>query len=87
MTFELPAVAFDPRATRISAADAGVHVVPNDVNEYAAAIVELMEDQPRRSRLGKLGRARVEVEPAWSHQERAYRGVIAGSRTPARTGG
>ncbi len=26
-------------------------------------------------RLGKLGRARVEQEPAWCHQERAYLGV------------
>jgi glycosyltransferase involved in cell wall biosynthesis len=91
MAFELPVIAFDLRETRVSAADAGVYVVPNDVNEYAAAIIELMDDEPRRALLGKLGRARVEQELAWSHQERAYlgvyRGVMAGSRSPARTGG
>jgi glycosyltransferase involved in cell wall biosynthesis len=91
MAFELPVVAFDLRETRVSAANTGVYVEPNDVNEYAAAIVELLDDEPRRSRLGKLGRARVEQELAWSHQQRAYlgvyRGVMAGSRTPARTGG
>jgi glycosyltransferase involved in cell wall biosynthesis len=91
MAFELPVVAFDLRETQVSAADAGVYVEPNDVNEYAAAIVELMDDEPRRSRLGKLGRVRVEQELARSHQQRAYlgvyRGVMAGSKTPARTGG
>ena len=49
-----------------------MYVTPNDVHEYAAAIVELMDDEPRRFRLGKLGRARVEQELAWSHQQRAY---------------
>ena len=37
-----------------------------------AAIVELLEDEPKRHRLGKLGRARVEQELAWGHQQRAY---------------
>jgi glycosyltransferase involved in cell wall biosynthesis len=68
-----------------------VYVVPNDVHAYAAAIVELMDDEPRRSELGKLGRTRVEQELAWSHQRRAYLGVYrsltAGSKTPARAGG
>jgi glycosyltransferase involved in cell wall biosynthesis len=90
MAFELPVVAFDLRETRISAGDAGVYVVPNDVYEYAAAIVKLMDDEPRRSRLGKLGRAHVEQELAWSHQERAYlsvyRSLIADSKTPEGTG-
>ena len=72
MSFELPVVAFDLRETRVSAGDAAVYVKPNDVHEYAEAIVELMDDEAKRTRLGKLGRARVEQELAWSHQERAY---------------
>jgi glycosyltransferase involved in cell wall biosynthesis len=91
MAFELPVVAFDLRETRVSAGDAGVYVVPNDVHAYAAAIVELMDDEPRRSQLGKLGRVRVEQELAWSHQRRAYlrvyRSLTAGSKTLARAGG
>jgi len=75
MAFELPVVAFDLRETRVSAGDAGTYVTPNDVGEYARAIVALVDDEPRRSRLGKLGRARVEQELAWSHQQRAYLGV------------
>ena len=75
MAFELPVVAFDLRETRVSAADAAVYVKPNDVREFAAAMVDLIDDESKRAQLGKLGRARVEQELAWSHQERAYLGV------------
>jgi glycosyltransferase involved in cell wall biosynthesis len=72
MAFELPVVAFDLRETRVSVADAGIYVVPNDIREYAKAIVGLIDDAPARELLGKRGRTRVEAELAWSHQERAY---------------
>jgi glycosyltransferase involved in cell wall biosynthesis len=75
MAFELPVVAFDLRETRVSAGDAAVYVKPNDEHSYAEAIVALMDDESMRARLGKLGRARVEQELAWSHQERAYLSV------------
>jgi len=90
MAFELPVVAFDLRETRVSAGDAAVYVKPNDVREYAAAIVDLIDDESRRHELGKLGRARVEQELAWSHQERAYLGVyqalLKGGSTAGRAG-
>ena len=75
MAFELPVVAFDLRETRVSAQDAAVYATPNDVHEYAKALVGLLDDEAARAQLGKLGRARVEDELAWSHQERAYLGV------------
>jgi glycosyltransferase involved in cell wall biosynthesis len=91
MAFELPVVAFDLRETRVSCGDAAVYVTPNDVYDYAIAIVDLMDDESRRARLGKLGRARVERELAWSHQERAYlgiyRGLLGDSTVIERTGG
>ncbi len=90
MAFELPVVAFDLRETRVSAGDAAVYVRPNDVREYAAALVDLVDDEPRRARLGKTGRARVEQELAWSHQERAYLDVyhaIAPEGRPTPAGG
>jgi glycosyltransferase involved in cell wall biosynthesis len=68
MAFELPVVAFDLRETRVSAQSAAVYVTPNDVGEYAKAIVELMDDETARAQLAKIGRARVE-------DERAYVGV------------
>ena len=75
MAFEVPVVAFDLRETRVSAGEAAVYVEPNDVRLYAKAIVSLMDDEAGRAQLGKIGRARVETELAWSHQERAYLGV------------
>jgi glycosyltransferase involved in cell wall biosynthesis len=75
MSFELPVVAFDLRETRVSAAAAAVYVQPNDIHEYAKAIVDLMDDEAGRAQLAKIGRARVEDELAWRHQERAYLGV------------
>jgi glycosyltransferase involved in cell wall biosynthesis len=75
MAFELPVVAFDLRETRVSAQDAAVYATPNDVHEYAKALVGLLDDEAARAQLGKVGRARVEDDLAWSHQERAYLGV------------
>ena len=77
MSFGLPVVAFDLHETRVSAASAAVYVTPNDVREYAKAIVDLADDQATRDRLGKDGRARVEDELAWAHQRRAYLNVYA----------
>jgi glycosyltransferase involved in cell wall biosynthesis len=77
MAYELPVVAFDLRETRVSAGDAAVYVTPNDEREYARAIVELLDDEPRRAQLGKTGRVLVEQQLAWSHQELAYIGVYA----------
>ena len=90
MAFELPVVAFDLHETRVSAGDAGVYATPNDIDDYVAAIVKLMDDEPTRSRMGKLGRARVEQELAWSHQQRAYLEVyrsLTDTARPPRSGG
>jgi glycosyltransferase involved in cell wall biosynthesis len=85
MSFELPVVAFDLRETRTSAGDAAVYVKPNEVYDYAEAIVGLMDDEPGRTLLGQVGRARIEQELAWRHQERhyldVYQGLINGDKT------
>jgi len=83
MSFELPVVAFDLRETRVSAGAAAVYVTPNDVHEYAKAIVNLLDDEESRARLARTGRARVEDELAWKHQERAYVGVYERLAGPA----
>ncbi len=75
MAFGLPVIAFDLRETRVSAGNAAVYAQPNDENEYAEAIVTLIDDEPRRAQMGKLARERVEQELAWNHQENAYLGV------------
>ena len=72
MAFELPVVAFDLIETKVSAEDAAVYVEPNDVAQYGEAIVDLLDDEVRRRRMGKLGRERVERVLAWNHQRKAY---------------
>ena len=75
MAFGLPVVAFDLVETRVSAGEAGVYVEPNDATRYAKAIVDLIDDEPRRRSMGALGRARIENQLAWRHQRRRYVGV------------
>ena len=69
MAFELPVVAFDLRETRVvGRRRRGLRHAQRRFSEYAEAIVALMDDEPRRTQLGQLGRARVEKELAWTHQ-------------------
>jgi glycosyltransferase involved in cell wall biosynthesis len=84
MAFGLPVVAFDLTETRVSAADAAVYVHPNDVLEYARAVVDLVDDPDRRAEMGRRGRQRVEQLLAWKHQQRGYLRVfdeLVGRRT------
>ena len=60
MAFDLPVVAFDLHETRVSAAEAAIYAPPNDVGLYARAIVDLLDDEPRRRSMGALGRTRIE---------------------------
>jgi len=87
MVFGLPVVAFDLRETRVSAGDAAVYVQPNDEQQYAEAIVALLDDAPRRELMGKLAQERVEQELAWDYQESTYLGVykrVLGQARPGR---
>ena len=86
MSFRLPVVAFDLRETRVSAGEAAVYATPNEVTDFAARIVELVDDEDRRDKMGRLGRERVERELAWSHQQHAYVGMydeLTGRAGPA----
>jgi glycosyltransferase involved in cell wall biosynthesis len=72
MSFELPVVAFDLKETRVSAGSAAVYARPNDVEDFASAIVALLDDPERRTALGRIGRERVEQHLAWPHQAVKY---------------
>jgi glycosyltransferase involved in cell wall biosynthesis len=72
MAFGVPVVAFDLRETRVSAGLAARYVEPNDVEAYARAVLELIDDPRSRSEMGRIGRERVERYLAWEHQESGY---------------
>jgi glycosyltransferase involved in cell wall biosynthesis len=66
MAHAKPIVSFDLTETRFSAQDAALFVKPNDEEQFAAAIVKLMDDPAMRARMGAFGRERVERELQWS---------------------
>ena len=72
MAFELPAVAFDLKETRVSAAEAACYVESGDVPAFAGAIVDLLDDDKKREVMGRAGRSRIEDELGWSYQREAY---------------
>ena len=76
MAFELPVVAFDLVETRVSAGPAAVYVHPGDLDAYARAIVDLLDDPATRATMGRSGRRRVVDRLAWSHQAPAYLAVV-----------
>jgi glycosyltransferase involved in cell wall biosynthesis len=72
MAFGLPVAAFDLHETRVSAGDAAVYAEPNRVESYAQAILTLLDDEPRRADMGRIGRRRIEEELGWIHQRPRY---------------
>jgi glycosyltransferase involved in cell wall biosynthesis len=91
MAYRLPVVAFDLLETRVSAADAAVYATPNRIDCYAQAVIDLLDDEPRRVAMGTVGRQRIERELSWDHQRDRYVSVydrlfgIEDTRLPALT--
>ena len=65
MAFGKPIVTFDLKETRYSALEAAIYVKPNDEIEFAKAIVTLMEDPARCSKMGDYGRKRILQVLSW----------------------
>ncbi|WP_230204771.1 glycosyltransferase family 4 protein [Parafrankia elaeagni] len=75
MAFGLPVVAFDLTETRVSAGEAAVYATTDEPSAFARALAELIDDPERRSKLGTIGRERIENELSWRHSARQYVGV------------
>jgi glycosyltransferase involved in cell wall biosynthesis len=72
LAFGLPVLAFDLKETRVSAGEAGVYITDGDLPAYARALVDLLDDEARRTTMGAAGRARIENGLGWPHQRGAY---------------
>jgi glycosyltransferase involved in cell wall biosynthesis len=75
MAFGLPTVAFDLHETRYSAGESAVYAVPNEVDDYARSIIQLLDDEPRRVKMGDVAIERIRKELAWEYQSPEYVGV------------
>jgi glycosyltransferase involved in cell wall biosynthesis len=64
-----PVVAFDLAETRRTAGEAAVYAERDDPVAFADAIDELLDDAPRRERLGALGRERATTVLSWRASE------------------
>lgn len=68
MALGKPIVQFDLTEGRNSAQRASLYARKNDALDFAAKIVELLDDPPRRAEMGEFGRKRVENELEWRHE-------------------
>ncbi len=68
MAFEKPIVQFDVTEGRVSAQDASLYAAPNDTADFAAKILELIDDPARGAAMGRAGRVRVETALSWDYQ-------------------
>ena len=68
MAFSKPIVQFDVTEGRYSAGEASLYATANDIVDFADKIEVLLADPDRCAEMGRIGRARVEVQFAWPHQ-------------------
>lgn len=67
MALGKPVVMFDLTEGRVSAGDAAVYAQRNDARDLAEKTLSLLEDAEARTRMGALGRDRVERQLSWTH--------------------
>ena len=76
MAMSKPIVAYELKESLYTAQKAAIFVKPGENEQYAQAILDLMEDEEKRRRMGEYGRHRVIEFLGWEHQEqnllRAY---------------
>ena len=86
MALAKPIVQFEGTEGRFSAGDAALYAAKGDTDDFADKVMKLLDDEALRTRMGALGRRRVEDELAWAHQEAAllaaYDHVFAERRVP-----
>jgi glycosyltransferase involved in cell wall biosynthesis len=68
MALAKPIVQFDLTEGRWAAREASLYARRNDPVDFAARIVELIDDPQRRAAMGACGRRRIETHLEWRHQ-------------------
>src|SRR5262249_8333146 len=65
MAMSRPIVSFDLKEARVSAGDAALYAQANNEPEFAKLIARLLDDPEERTRMGQLGRARIDGPLSW----------------------
>ena len=68
MAFAKPIVQFEVREGKVSAGEASLYARPNDPQDMADKIVQLLDDPAMRQRMGEIGVARLREQLSWEHQ-------------------
>jgi NADH dehydrogenase len=68
MTFGKPIVQFYTTEGAVSAGESALYIKNNSEQEFADALMELLEDGPRRKRMGAEGRRRIHESLCWQKQ-------------------
>jgi glycosyltransferase involved in cell wall biosynthesis len=78
--------AYDLTESRLTAGDAALYARPNDPDDLARAIAELLDDPDRRAEMGRIGRERVEQMLSWERASAEFLAayVTALERQPSR---
>jgi glycosyltransferase involved in cell wall biosynthesis len=69
MALARPIVSYDLTEARVSAGDAALYAVANDIEDFARCVDALLESPDLRERMGRAGRQRVETDLSWSRSE------------------
>jgi glycosyltransferase involved in cell wall biosynthesis len=75
MSYALPSVSFDLVETRVSGGDSVLYVTSGDVDAFADAVEQLLDDPDLRISMACRARERVATELDWRPQATAYVGV------------
>jgi glycosyltransferase involved in cell wall biosynthesis len=76
MAYALPSVSFNLLETQVSGADSVIYVPSGDVEAFADAVEQLLDDPALRLSMAKRARARVARVLDWRPQADAHLGVI-----------
>lgn len=87
MAFGKPQVMFGTREGRFSAGESASYVMQNDPAMLGDAIIELLDDEPRRARMGEAGKRRLEHELGWERSVEQLLRAYARVLEPRRAGG
>jgi len=84
MALGRPIVAFDLKETRYSARDGALYAKANDYRDFGDKILELLDDEKRRSEMGERNIKRLREELSWENSRvcllRAYEKLMKGKR-------